>query len=81
MYDEINPNWSYKETLKHIKALKRQYRSLLTSFSYFDLHLKVLYMQKMRDSIYALKFEEWKRDRIWEFMNNYEHFDILQKLK
>lgn len=81
MYEEINPNWTYKETIKHVKALKRQYNSLLASFSYFDLHLKVMYLQKMRDSIYALKFETWKKDRIWEYMNNYEHFDILQKLK
>lgn len=81
MYDQINPNWTFKETLEHLKTLKRQYRYILTSFSYFDLHLKVLYLQKMRDTIYSLKFEEWKKDRIWEYMNNYESFDILQKLK
>lgn len=81
MYESINKNWTYQETLKHIKALKRQYRCTLASFSYFDLHKKVIFLQKMRDSIYALQFEYWKKDRLWEYMNGFETFTVLQKLK
>ena len=38
-------------------------------------------MRNIRNSIYALKFEDWKKDKIWEYMNGYEFLYVLKRIK
>ena len=78
---EINQDWNFKELVGVLKSLKEQYWEKVRSFSYFDLHEKVVYMRKFRDDIYKLDFEEWKKDKIWEYINNYEFLYVLKRLK
>ena len=78
---EINQNWNFKEIVSVLKSLKEQYWEKVRSFSYFDLHEKVVYMRKFRDDIYKLDFEEWKKDKIWDYINNYEFLYVLKRLK
>jgi hypothetical protein len=78
---EINQNWNFKELVGVLKSLKEQYWEKVRSFSYFDLHEKVVYMRKFRDDIYKLDFEEWKKDKAWEYINNYEFLYVLKRLK
>ena len=78
---EINQDWNFKELVNVLKSLKEQYWEKVRSFSYFDLHEKVVYMRKFRDSIYKLNFEEWKKDKIWDYINNYEFLYVLKRLK
>ena len=77
----IDPNWSYKQTLANLRALRTQYESILRSFHYFELHERVLFNYEIKQSIYSLNFEEWKKDRIWEYLNHDIAFAILQNLK
>lgn len=78
---EINQNWNFKEIVSVLKSLKEQYWEKVRSFSYFDLHEKVVYMRNFRDEIYKLDFEEWKKDKIWDYINNYEFLYVLKRLK
>lgn len=78
---EINQDWNFKELVNVLKSLKEQYWEKVRSFSYFDLHEKVVYMRKFRDDIYKLDFEEWKKDKVWEYINNYEFLYVLKRLK
>lgn len=78
---EINQDWNFKEIVSVLKNLKEQYWEKVRSFSYFDLHEKVVYMRNFRDEIYKLDFEEWKKDKIWDYINNYEFLYVLKKLK
>lgn len=78
---EINPNWNYKETLKNLKTLRHDFEDALASFSSFELHDKVLFTYEVKQAIYSLPFETWKKDRIWEYLNNDIPFAILQNFK
>lgn len=78
---EINQEWNFKEIVSVLKSLKEQYWEKVRSFSYFDLHEKVVFMRNFRDDIYKLDFEEWKKDKIWDYINNYEFLYVLKRLK
>ena len=77
----IDPNWNYKQTIENIRALRNQYNDILCSFSYFNLHDKVLFTYEIKQLIYSLNFETWRKDRIWEYMNHDIPLTILQNLK
>ena len=74
---QVNLNWTFKEIIIKVKALKQNYDDVLASFSYFDLHKKIEIMKKFRDSIYVLNFEEWKKDRLWDYLNDYLSYEEL----
>ena len=76
----INPNWSFKELVGKVKALRTEYDGILCFFSYYDLHQEVLFRQKIKKAIYSYPFEEWKKDRIWEYMNHDIFFYILNNI-
>lgn len=77
---EINKDWTFKDIVDEIWALRDKFDSLLMSFSYFDLHEKVVFLKKTRDAIYALNFEEYKKDKIWNYMNHYEYYTTLRDM-
>lgn len=76
----IDPNWNFKQIVFNLRALKSQYNGILCSFSYFDRHKVVEFKRACRNKIYALQFEEWKKDRLWEYLNNYESLTTLQEI-
>ena len=74
---EINPNITFKQFVIQAGAIKRTFEGTLRSFSYFELKDKVQYRINLRDSIYSLSFEEWKKDRIWDYLNGYMPYEEL----
>lgn len=76
----INPNWNFKELVGNLKALRSEYDGILCFFSYYDLHEKVLFQAKIKQLIYSYPFEEWKKDRVWEYMNHDIFFCILRNI-
>lgn len=74
----INPEWNFKETVDNLKTLKSEYEGLLASFYYFDLKEVIELKRKTRDAFYSLKFEEWKKDKIWNYMNGFEFYYVLK---
>lgn len=75
----INPNWTFKETIENVEVIKSQMGDIIAFFWYFDLKKEVDFIRNLKKQIYSLKFEEWKRDKIWEYLNDYENLEILLK--
>lgn len=69
---EINQNLKYKEILLQIETIKSQYQEVLLSFSIFEQDKKILFIKQMKKQIYSLNFDEWRIDKIWNFINNKE---------
>ena len=76
----IDGNWTFKDIVDNVWALRDEYDRLLMSFSYFELHEKVVFLKKTRDAIYVLNFEEYKKDKIWDYMNHYEYYTTLRDM-
>lgn len=75
----INPNWTFKQTIENVEVIKSQMGDIIASFWYFDLKKEVDFIRNLKKQIYSLKFEEWKRDKIWEYINGYEYYEELVK--
>ena len=75
----INPNWTFKETIENVGVIKSQMGDIIASFWHFDLKKEVDFIRNLKKQIYSLKFEEWKRDKIWEYINGYEYYEELVK--
>lgn len=74
----VKQNCSYKEFIKDIHILKRQYKEALLSFSVFEYHEKVMFIRQCKDQIYSLDYHEYLKDRIWNYLNGYLHKKLLQ---
>ncbi len=74
---KIDQTLNFKNLVIQAKAFKNQYEGVLASFSYFELPKRVQFIRTFRDSIYSLNFEEWKKDRVWDYMNNYMSYEEL----
>lgn len=69
---EINQNLKYKDILLQIETIKSQYQEILLSFSIFEQDKKILFIKQMKKQIYSLSFDEWRIDKIWNFINDKE---------
>lgn len=71
---EFNSNWNYKECLEKISDIKKIYEGIMLSFSIFKNN-KDFYKEAydIKNKIYSLNFAEydyWKKDKLWEYLNN-----------
>ena len=55
---------SFEGILKNIEVLKTRYQGFLSPF--FNVERVI----EWRDYVYSLPIEEWKSDRIWEYLND-----------
>lgn len=76
----INTSWTFKELVENIEVIKSQIWDIITSFSCFDIKKEFDFKRRLRKTIYSFKFEEWRRDRILEYIYNDVEFDVLKKL-
>ena len=74
----IDPNSTFREIVDNIEAIKTHVRDTIASFSSFDIKKQLKFQKELRNQIYALKFELWKRERILETI--YDDFPVY-KLK
>jgi len=79
----VKENMTYYECVKQVGLIKKDYVSFMHFFNEEEED-KWYYYQKMREikkEIYSLKFEEWKKDKLWEYMNDDVTFlDLLSFL-
>ena len=68
-------NITFKEFVNNCKVLKAQYEELFTPF----FMTKTIRCWKIM--IYSLDMVEWKRDKIWTYLNGDIEYDELVKLK
>lgn len=76
----IDLNWTFKDFINNLEALTFQYREVVASFSSKQLQEETLFIRRTRKIIYSFNFEEWKKDRIWEVLNNDFDVDELKKI-
>lgn len=81
MIVKIDPSWSWKESVEQIEALKDQFDGVLASFLWYELRERNDFIYEVRQQIYALKFDEWKREKLWSYLNGFEKLEVLKKLK
>lgn len=74
----IDPNSTFKEIVDNIEVIKSHVMDTIASFSSFDVKKQLQFQRELRNQIYALNFELWKRERILETI--YDDFPI-NKLK
>jgi hypothetical protein len=65
---------TFRQFVENCEALKSQYEEVLSPF--FNVQL-VRCWKKM---IYGLNIEEWKKDRLWEYLNDDVPIELLKKL-
>lgn len=67
-------NITFRQFVENCEELKFQYKELLTPF----FNIKMVRIWKIM--IYSLQMETWRKDKIWEYLNDDEHIDVLKKL-
>ena len=76
----IDTNWTFKEFVDNIEAIRSSYRETIASFSYKQLQEETTFIRQTRKAVYSFKYEEWKKDRIWEVLNNDFDAEELKKI-
>lgn len=74
----INPDSTFREIVDNIEVIKSYVRGTIASFSSFDIKKQLQFQRELRNQIYTLNFELWKRERILETI--YDDFPVY-KLK
>ena len=78
----IDPKWTFRDLVKHARSLKQEYVFCLGFFSYNytyeDLKIRNSFIREIKKRVYDLEMEEWKKDKLWEYMNDYENYATLR---
>jgi hypothetical protein len=67
-------DYTFKQFVENIEALREQYSVLLSPF--FNEKL----IRCWRTMIFSLQIDYWKRERLWEVLNYDEDVELLYKL-
>lgn len=79
MLNYIDSSWTFKDFVDNIEAVKTRTEGIIASFSSSEIKKQICFKRQLRNEIYSLKFEEWKKDRIIECI--YGYFDIKELKK
>lgn len=73
----INENITFDELLNQSRTLKSRYKEKLASFLWYEYREKNDFVYDLKQQIYSLNFAEWKKDKIWNYLNDNEFIDTL----
>lgn len=76
----INPEWNFKEVVENIEVIKSHTQGIIASFSSFEIKKQLLFKKQLRDKIYSLNFETWKKDCILECIYDYFEVEKIKKI-
>lgn len=76
----INPEWTFKEVVENIEVVKSQTEGIIASFSSYEIKKQIWFKRQLRNKIYSLKFEEWKKDRIIECIYGYFEINKIKQM-
>ena len=71
---------TFKEIVECIEAKKTLIEGVLAFFSCFDIKEENKFKYNLKKQIYALKFEEWRKDKIIEYIYDDIDLETLKKL-
>ena len=69
-------NWTFEFIVANREVIKSIYNDFVASFSYFSQHDKVVFMRQVKTQVYSLKFEDWKKDKVWMFINGLDEVEF-----
>lgn len=72
---DLFPNTNFNDFIENCEVLKTQYTELLTPF--FNKNA----IQCWKKLIYSLDFTYWRKDKIWEYLNDDIEIHELLQLK
>jgi hypothetical protein len=73
----VNPNWTYRESVEHIRTLKDEYQRGISSFSMWQKREWANFIVEARKQFYSLKLKEWQIENLWNYMNNNFPYNYL----
>lgn len=74
-------NLTFKELVINIQAIKSNYKRVLSLFSCgFEQKNKVRYISNTKTKMYSLSIDQWKIDRLWDYMNDYISYEELLEI-
>ena len=76
----VDTSWTFKEIVKKAKTVKLQYEEVLSSFSNFELKENNIFKKELRDTIYSLNIDGYKKDRFWEYINDCLEYKVLKQI-
>lgn len=75
---DVNPNWTYRQAVVHLEALKLRYEECLASFSMWEYKERTAFIYRTRSLIYSTKCSfEWQKDRLWNYMNGSDNLNDI----
>ena len=74
----IDPNWNFRKTVEHIKAIKGDYQEILSSFSVFQTKEWADFIVSTRNKFYSLNCTEKQIEKLWRYMNGYLPLHVLK---
>ena len=71
---------SFRELVLQLEQIKVQIHTQIKSYSNSDRAARSTFLLHIHNSIYALPFEEWRCDRIIEYIYDDIPIDVLKKI-
>ena len=76
----FNEKWTFAEVVDNIQTIRDKYEIIVDSFSDDKIWYRNKFVRKIKNEVYNFPFEEYKKDRIWNYMNRYDFFYVLKEI-
>lgn len=76
----IDYNWTFKQVVDNIEALKKDYEDFLDAFFCIKPRQPKSHIRDYRNAIFNLKIEYWQKECIWEVLNDDFSIEELQRI-
>lgn len=75
----IDSGWKFNDVVQNIETLRSQYKGFLVSFSLWERPKRIQLCRDFKKQIYSLRFEEYRKNLIWKYINDeIEYEELLQ---
>ena len=74
----MNQSMTFRQIVTNIREIRREYEDTLRLF--YDIKKEIEYKRKTRNKFYSLNIEEWQKDMLWSYMNDYVELITLQEI-
>ena len=66
---QLERNWTYREVMRNMKQVRKEYLLICSTFDYEHLHNRVEYRRSIKKIVYSYPFSEKNRNIIWHSLN------------
>lgn len=74
----MDQSMTFRQIVTNIREIRREYEDTLRFFC--DIKKEIEYKRKTRNKFYSLNIEEWQKDMLWSYMNDYVELITLQEI-